>query len=503
MLNRTRFLAFLLLLTLFANLTQGQQPLVPLPGSSAENGRIAVSGDIANRNTATNARGIDFITDGSMEAGPEDEPGNNPFWQQTSTSYGTVICTVQTCAFGGTSNTTVGPRTGTKFAWFGGAFTPTDTVGNETGTLSQDVTITASGTVKLEFYLWIGEFEQGGDDTLTVALGNTQLISIGEDNPTYHNGYALVSLDISSFADGQERNLKFTGTDLKATNTNFSVDDIAILINGVTATPTEGGVEPTDEGPQPTETDTPVDGVNILDNGGFEDSLTAWQIKNPTKDKVKCNKPGKDFARNGQCAFMFKGFPGEKAKLRQTVDLTTLGTAAGEELLVVVWMKASSTPNVKAKLVVNYSDNTPKVKVKFGFAETDGYDRFTGQHNFVTGAASSARLSIDNKNTFGKFFVDDLRLFYTAETAATETPNVVPTDTPQAATSTIEPTETPEFTKTPDDATPTITTEPSTSTPSNTPTITTEPPTNTPSSTPTNTVESPTDTPTATPTDSL
>jgi hypothetical protein len=525
MLNRSKFLiifALVTLLTLFSSLTYGQQNPIPLPGGSTETGRAAASGSVVQRDNALTARGVDFITDGSMEGGG----ANNPFWEQSSTRWVYVICTTTPgdCIGVGETNNTVGPRTGTYFAWFGGGFPEENPIGNETGTLSQELTINSSGTVKLEFYLWIGEYEQGGADTLTVTLDDTQLISIKEDNSAYHAGYALVSLDISSYADGVARTLKFTGTDIIATNTNFSVDDIAVVINGVTATPTEQGTIPTDQGPQPTETDTPVSGVNVLLNGGFEEGLTAWEIKNPTKDKVKCNKPTKSFARSGECAFMFKGVPGESAKLRQTTDLSTLGALSGEELLLVLWVKATNTPDAKAKLVVRYNDSTPKQKVKVNFDQTDEYDRFTGTHTLLSSAVSSARLSIDNKSAFGKFFLDDLRLFYRSATSATNTPDLstetpviatetpnAPTDTPDAPTATVEITETADVTETPGEPTasatpsdtPTITYSVTPSdtptitysvTPSNTPTITY---TATPSNTPTITyTATPSDTPT-------
>jgi hypothetical protein len=514
MLNRSKVLiifALITLLTLLSSLTYGQQNPIPLPGGSTETGRLAASGNVVQRDNALTVRGVDFITDGGLEGGGK----NNPFWTQSSTRFGYVICTKtpDDCINAGEINNTVGPRTGTHFAWLGGAFPKNNPLGNETGKLSQKLTINSTGTVALEFYLWIGEYEQGGEDTLTVTLDDTQLISIKEDDSTYHADYTLVSLDISSYADGVERTLTFTGTDIIATNTNFNVDDIAVLINGVTATPTEQGTVPTDQGPQPTETDTPISGLNVLLNGGFEEGLTAWEVRNPSKDKVKCNKPTKSFARSGECAFMFKGVPGERTKLRQTIDMSTLGALSGEELLLVLWVKAANVPDAKAKLLVTYNDSTPRQKVKVDFDQTDEYDRFTGTHTLLSSAVASTRLSVDNKSAFGKFFLDDLRLFYRSAASATNTPSVptetpvvatetpnAPTDTPDAPTVTVEITQTADVTET-QSATPSNTAVPATTTSSATPSDTPIPATSTPTATPSDTSVPATSTPSATPSD--
>src|SRR5690606_26154050 len=82
-----------------------------------------------------------------------------------------------------------------------------------------------------------------------------------------------------------------------------------------TATPTTPPVPPT---LPPT--------ANLIRNGGMEAATDNsslpddWAFKNLTKDKIKCNKPAtnKVFAYAGNCAFMFKGGPGEASKLTQT-----------------------------------------------------------------------------------------------------------------------------------------------------------------------------------------
>jgi hypothetical protein len=427
-------------------------------------------------------RGIDFITDGSLEVGTY----ANPFWEQDSTKFGYVICNVEDCVAEG--NPTVGPRTGNNWAWFGGAFSE-EPYGNETGTLWQPLKVTAPGTVTLEFYLWVGEFASGGDDTFKVEIGDSEIFSASETDTAYHSGYTLVSIDISEFADGVERTLKFTGTDIGGTNTNWSMDDIVVLLDGSTATPTET--------PIATATETPLPGQELLDNGGFEQKdgdnpqLAPWTVKNVSGDKIKCNKdkdgdgiPDKIVAHTGDCAFRFKGMPGENAKLRQEPDLTGFTFSAGDTLNMTLWADAPGIPSTRAKVKITYSDGTDKGKLKVDIGSTSDYDKFVGSFDLESGAVSGIRISIDNKTFSGKLYIDAVSLKIDQD--------VVATSTPDSATNTPAPvTNTPQVTETPGGATDAPTTTPDGSTATNTP----DSATNTPDAA----TETPTDGPSATP----
>jgi len=61
---------------------------------------------------APRAPSADVIQDGSFEAGTP-----NPFWSESSTAFGSPICSVGLCGSGGG---TAGPRTGSYWVWFGG-----------------------------------------------------------------------------------------------------------------------------------------------------------------------------------------------------------------------------------------------------------------------------------------------------------------------------------------------------------------------------------------------
>jgi N-acetylneuraminic acid mutarotase len=54
----------------------------------------------------------------------------------------------------------------------------------------------------------------------------------------------------------------------------------------------------------PTAQDTPSSGVELLANGGFENTLDGWQTKRAADEKIKCNKPEKTY--EGLCYFQFK-----------------------------------------------------------------------------------------------------------------------------------------------------------------------------------------------------
>ena len=64
----------------------------------------------------------------------------NPYWSETSTHFGTPLCTLAKCSDGGR---TAGPRTGSVWAWFGGTSSS-----SEAASLSQSV-IFPTGTAYL------------------------------------------------------------------------------------------------------------------------------------------------------------------------------------------------------------------------------------------------------------------------------------------------------------------------------------------------------------------
>ncbi|MEV6795760.1 putative Ig domain-containing protein [Streptomyces sp. NPDC051320] len=100
-----------------------------------------------------------------------------------------------------------------------------------TDTVSQSVTVPAGCHATLSYYLHIDTDESTGSrayDTLKVTAGSTTVASYSNLNA--NNGYALKSVDLSSFA-GQTVTLKFTGAEDVSLGTSFVIDDTALNVS--------------------------------------------------------------------------------------------------------------------------------------------------------------------------------------------------------------------------------------------------------------------------------
>jgi hypothetical protein len=202
-----------------------------------------------------------------------------------------------------------------------------------------------------------------------------------------------------------------------------------------TATPTPDGSTPTTTATPdaPTATPTVEAGVELLENTGFETldannkpDIAPWTVLNASGDKAKCNKEGKVFSYSGDCAFQFKGTPGENAKLRQVADLTGLTPAAGDTLDFSAWVNAGSAPDLRVKIRVKYSDATAKTKLNVDVAAGSDYVQITGTTTLDRAAVQQIRVSFDNKATSGKVRVDEVSLTWVAGTAPTAVPALLP-----------------------------------------------------------------------------
>ncbi len=154
----------------------------------------------------------------------------------------------------------------------------------------------------------------------------------------------------------------------------------------------------------------------LLTNGGFESNTAGWNIKNPTGDKVKCNKPEKSkvFAHTGNCAFMFKGSAGENVKIQQTI---TSGVNAGDTLTFSGYVNAKGQVRSKIKIIVKYTDPLiEKSKIKLSVKDvTNGVyiplNTFeTALMADVTAEISKIKVVVKNNSTSGKVFYDALSL---------------------------------------------------------------------------------------------
>lgn len=169
---------------------------------------------------ADSAAGVEVVKDGSFESTPP--PDDNPNWEEFSLSFGTPICSTDSCeqGIGGGGLQTAGPRTGKNWVWFGGTFNP------EEAFVSQQVTV-SPGTSTLSFYLWIGNASGNGLDAFRVFMDDILLIEIPESASGYGT-YTQVSLDVTAFGGTGAHDLSFEYEGFGGTITNMSLDDISL-----------------------------------------------------------------------------------------------------------------------------------------------------------------------------------------------------------------------------------------------------------------------------------
>jgi len=177
---------------------------------------------------------VDVIADGSFEAGTP-----NPYWTEYSFNFGTPLCEPSGCGTGGGT----GPRTGDWWAWFGGVSA------YEEGYVYQNVTLTP-GNALLSFWLETAACD-GADDYMEVLIDGSQVFYVDGANPACGVvGYALQTVDLSAYADGNVHEIRFHSENF-ATNggiSNFFVDDVALNITAdvpwLSEDPTSGTVLP-------------------------------------------------------------------------------------------------------------------------------------------------------------------------------------------------------------------------------------------------------------------
>jgi len=144
------------------------------------------------------------------------DEGANGAWTESSSNFGrTGSLILDQQHLQGTT-----PRSGSYAAWLGGA-------PNEDAELSQSV-IVAITTPQLDFYYQIGSEDSCGADTTQVLVGQTVVKSFELCQSKNTNGWTLASIDLSAYA-GQSVTLRFHTTLNAAGNSNFFLDDVALV----------------------------------------------------------------------------------------------------------------------------------------------------------------------------------------------------------------------------------------------------------------------------------
>lgn len=205
-----------------------------------------------------------LIADGGFETGGIP----NTFWNpETSTNFGSPLCNFATCGDGGGS---APGRTGTVWAWFGGIPAP------ETATLGQTVTIAASSSVSLTFWLRIGAVSSPFTDVLNIRVDGAIVQSFTE--PSVAEGaYTQRTVNLNAFANGLSHQIVFEYVGPSTGIGNFTVDDVALDVCGL---PPPAGKEYTTSMSPVQETPAPVgsptgSGVGLVTINPAETDITV------------------------------------------------------------------------------------------------------------------------------------------------------------------------------------------------------------------------------------
>jgi hypothetical protein len=142
---------------------------------------------------------------------------------------------------------------GSWFAWLDGY------TSKETDTLQQSVTIPATCTATLTYYLHVGTNERssaGAIDTLALTVNGTTEQTFSNKTTT-GGAYVLETVNLSAFA-GKTATLLWTSKQTGRRATNFFIDSTALNLSGGTATPTPTATPTAHPTTSPTATPAPT-----------------------------------------------------------------------------------------------------------------------------------------------------------------------------------------------------------------------------------------------------
>lgn len=154
---------------------------------------------------------------------------------------------------------------------------------------------------------------------------------------------------------------------------------------------------------------------NLLVNPGFEQRHVGWTRGSITGDAAKCNSDTLVVpTAEGNCAFRFVGRPNEFALLRQRIPADGLGLQANDRLRFSLGYLTGDNNDIVIKLVVNYklARFTPSIaRIR---PTNSGGDYAYGETEIVLKdrRVTGIKVILRNRNTSGRFYVDDLRVIH-------------------------------------------------------------------------------------------
>lgn len=161
------------------------------------------------------------IADGGFEGGPR---GGS--WTEASTNFGTPICNTADC---GDCGGNCGPNSGTYYAWFGGANFP------ETGSVEQSVTFSKGTIANLNMMVKIANTgAKNANDKFVISIDQNTVHTMTVLDSASYVRYKLLSVDVSSYADGNAHTVRLEGFQSTSARANILVDDVELIITGDT-----------------------------------------------------------------------------------------------------------------------------------------------------------------------------------------------------------------------------------------------------------------------------
>lgn len=154
---------------------------------------------------------------------------------------------------------------------------------------------------------------------------------------------------------------------------------------------------------------------NLLVNPGFEQRHVGWTRGSITGDAAKCNSDTLIVpTAEGNCAFRFVGRPNEFALLRQRIPADGLNLQTNDRLRFSLGYLTGDNNDIVIKLVVNYklARFTPSIaRIR---PTNSGGDYAYGETEIVLKdrRVTGIKVIIRNRNTSGRFYVDDLRVIH-------------------------------------------------------------------------------------------
>ncbi|MCX6232390.1 MAG: T9SS type A sorting domain-containing protein [Bacteroidetes bacterium] len=143
-------------------------------------------------------------------------------WTQSSTNFGTPLCSYDSCGNGGGSCIA---RSGNWFVWFGGISSY-----NETGSIIQSLIIPSDTAAKLKFWYKLPAAAANGTDYIKVYMDNNVVwSSTNADSSLYDSVYKEITVNIAAYANGLSHTFKILSYQSGTPGlTNMLVDDISI-----------------------------------------------------------------------------------------------------------------------------------------------------------------------------------------------------------------------------------------------------------------------------------